>query len=180
VPTLDEVLAAFPSTPLLVEIKTASASDAVKRVIERHGAADRCVVDAFDAGALGPFRGSPIAVGAAQSDVALLLAAAVARLPVRAVRYRALCVPRWFRGIPLPVLRFATMLGPLSCPVHVWTVNDPAEARLLWQGGVHGIMIRAGCWRCVPSSTGNPVDVGSVLDCAARGPCVDLPRVALE
>jgi glycerophosphoryl diester phosphodiesterase len=140
VPTLDEVLEAFPRTPLLIEIKTATASRAVKAAIERHGATARCVVDAFDAGALSPFRGSAVAVGAAQSDVALLLAAAVSRVPVRAVRYRALCVPRWFRGIPLPVLRFASILRPISCPVHVWTVNDPEEARLLWQGGVQGII----------------------------------------
>jgi glycerophosphoryl diester phosphodiesterase len=97
-------------------------------------------VDAFDPAALKEFRGGPIAVGAAQSDVAILLAAAVTRVPVRAVRYRTLCVPQRFRGVPLPVARFAAMLAPLACPVHVWTVNDPAEARLLWQAGVRGII----------------------------------------
>jgi glycerophosphoryl diester phosphodiesterase len=140
VPTLDEVLGAFPDTPLLVEIKTPTASRETKAVIDRHGAQARCVVDAFDAAALTPFRGTPIAVGAAQREVAWLLAAAMARMPVRSVGYRALCIPRFFRGIPLPVARFASMLAPLACPVHIWTVNDPAEARLLWEGGVRGII----------------------------------------
>jgi glycerophosphoryl diester phosphodiesterase len=140
VPTLDEVLDTFPATPLLIEIKTPAASAATRAAIERRGCAARCVVDAFDAAALTPFRGTAIAVGAAQREVAWLLAAAVARLPVRAVPYRALCIPRSFRGIPLPVARFAAMLAPLACPVHVWTVNDPAEARLLWAGGVRGII----------------------------------------
>jgi glycerophosphoryl diester phosphodiesterase len=140
IPTLDEVLGAFPDTPLLIEIKTPSASAETKTVIERHASHDRCVVDAFDAASLTPFRGSPIALGAAQGEVAWLLAAAVARVPVRSVPYRALCIPRSFRGIPLPVGRFAALLAPLDCPVHVWTVNDPAEARLLWEIGVRGII----------------------------------------
>lgn len=140
VPTLDELLAAFPATPLLIELKTAAATPAVRAVIARHGAESRCVVDSFDAGALDAFRGGPIAVGAAQGDVALLLAATMTRYPVRAVRYRALCIPQRFRGLRLPIARFAALLAPLACPVHVWTVNDPAEARLLWQAGVRGII----------------------------------------
>ncbi len=140
IPTLDEVIGAFPDTPLLIEIKTPTASAETKAVIERRASEARCVVDAFDAAALTPFRGGPIALGAAQRDVAWLLAAAMARLPVRAVAYRALCIPPTFRGLPLPLARFATMLAPLGCPVHIWTVNDPAEARRLWAAGVRGII----------------------------------------
>ena len=28
----------------------------------------------------------------------------------------------------------------LGCPVHVWTVNDPATARRLWARGVAGVV----------------------------------------
>ena len=140
IPMLDEVIESFPGLPLLIEIKTAAASAATLRCIERHGAAARCVVDAFDDRALLPFRGSAVASGAARGDVAALLLPAVARVPWRAGRYAVVCTPLSYHGLPLPVRGFVRSLRPGGRPVHVWTINSADTAAALWADGVCGII----------------------------------------
>ncbi|AHG91066.1 glycerophosphoryl diester phosphodiesterase [Gemmatirosa kalamazoonensis] len=140
VPTLDELLGRHPDTPLLIEIKTPAASEPTRRLVERHGAEDRVVVDAFDAACLTPFAGSRIAVGSSRNDVARLMACALSGFPVRAVPYRVVCVPTSYSGLRLPIGRFTRILERLGVPVHIWTVNDPVEARRLWSLGVRGII----------------------------------------
>jgi glycerophosphoryl diester phosphodiesterase len=56
------------------------------------------------------------------------------------VPYRVVCIPTSYSGLPLPVGRFARILERLGVPVHVWTVNDPAEAERLLALGVRGII----------------------------------------
>ncbi len=140
VPTLEEVIERFPSTPLLIEIKTPAAAAPTREVVERYGAASRTVVDAFDAACLTPFRDSAVAVGSSRNDVAWLMARVLSRVPVRRVPFRVMCVPTRYSGLSLPVERFVRVLEPLGVPVHVWTVNDPAEADGLWARGVRGII----------------------------------------
>lgn len=139
VPTLDEVLGAWPDTPVLIEVKEAGASAAVRESLDRHGAAGRAVVASFLDAAVAPFRGSPYATGAARGDVARLLAATLAGVVVRPP-YQLASVPRRYNGLPLPVVRFARALRPAGVPVSVWTVDDPDEARALWEGGVSGMV----------------------------------------
>ena len=140
VPTLEEVLGAFPAVPMIVEVKTPRASAAVRAVLERHGAAGRCIIDAFDHACLLPFRDSTFTLGATRRDVAWLLAATLAGTRVRRTPYRALCVPPRYRGIALPLARFARVLRPLGATVHVWTIDEPAQARALWAAGVQGVI----------------------------------------
>lgn len=140
VPTLAEVLTAFPQLPCLIEVKTAAASRATRAVIEQAGAAARCVVASFDWQALQAFTGSAIATSASRRDISGLLLRAVFRQSPRRVPFDALCMPPDQRGIPLPVEGYARILAPLGVPVHIWTVDDPAEARALWARGVRGII----------------------------------------
>ena len=141
VPTLDEVLDAFPTVPLLVELKTPAAAAATKRTVERHGASARCLMGSFLHPALAPFRGSAIASGASQGEVARLYARAVLPGSPRRIPYHALCIPPVYRNIlPLPVLRFARMARAADACTHVWTVDDPARALRYWAGGVNGII----------------------------------------
>jgi glycerophosphoryl diester phosphodiesterase len=140
IPTLDEVLDAFPGLPLLIEIKTAAASEPTRRCLERHGATARCVVDAFDDRALDAFDHSPIATGAGRGDVAALLLPALARATARRGRYSVVCTPLSYRGVPLPVRGFVRALRPTGRPVHVWTINSPDTAAALWRDGVCGII----------------------------------------
>lgn len=140
VPTLDEVLETFAGTPLLIEIKTARAALPTRLTIERHEAAARCIVASFEEAPMLPFRGGPIAVGATRRDTMRHLAPVMMGLPIRRPRYQAMSIPRVYRGWPVPVGRFARALRGAGVPVHVWTVDDPAEARALWAAGVSGIL----------------------------------------
>ena len=140
VPTLEDVLTELADVPLLVEIKTAQASSAVRRLIERHGAESRCVIESFDARALEPFRGSRLAIGASRADVARLLHRIVTRRPVRSLPYSIMCLPPRLRGVPMPIASLVRLTRPAGCLVHMWTINEPEEARRLWSVGVRGIV----------------------------------------
>jgi glycerophosphoryl diester phosphodiesterase len=140
IPSFDEVLEAFPATPLLIEIKTPLAADGVRTAIERHKAQERCLVDSFSRDALRIFENSEIACGAASGDVARLMREVVTGARVTPLTYRALCVPLSYYGLPLPVRRFARVAPKYNCRVHVWTINSPAVARDLWESGVNGII----------------------------------------
>jgi glycerophosphoryl diester phosphodiesterase len=61
-------------------------------------------------------------------------------LPLTPFAFRALCVPPNYRGLPLPLRRFARVAPSQNCVVHVWTINDPAVATRLWLDGVQGII----------------------------------------
>lgn len=140
IPSFDEVLEAFPSTPLLIEIKTPLASVAVRQAIEKHKAEERCLVDSLSRDALKIFADSKIAFGAASGDVARLMREVLMGQEITPLAYKALCVPLQYYGLPLPVRRFARVAPKYDCRVHVWTINSPVVAKDLWINGVNGII----------------------------------------
>ena len=140
IPSFDEVLEAFPSTPLLIEIKTPLASVAVRDAIQNHRAEERCLVDSISRDALKVFYDSNIAYGAAGGDVARLMREVLTGKQVTPLNYKALCVPMNYYGLPLPVRRFARVAPKFDCRVHVWTINSPVLAKDLWMNGVNGII----------------------------------------
>lgn len=140
IPTLDEVIEAFPTIPLLIEIKTPLASTAVKTSLESHHAESRTLVDSSHGEALRIFHGSKIPYGAASGDVGRLMWEVVTGLAITPISYKALCIPLSYNGLPLPVKRFARVGPRYDCRVHVWTINDPHVATDLWKAGVNGII----------------------------------------
>lgn len=140
VPTLDAVLERYPATPLLIEVKVPGATDAVERSLEQAGAIARVVVASMSDVAVAPFRGRTLATGASGKDVVRLLGrifrgAVPARLP-----YAALCIPRWYYGIRLPVRTIARAARRAGSVTHVWTIDDPVVAKRLWIAGIQGIV----------------------------------------
>lgn len=140
IPLLRDVLEQFPGTPVLIEIKTAAASAAVRRVVEELGAESRVVVESVDVNAMTPFAGSRIAVGAALPQIRRLLLPALLGRSVSSLPYRTMCLPRSHRGVPLPLRAIASSMRAAGVPVHVWTVNDAAVSLRLWQLGIRGII----------------------------------------
>jgi glycerophosphoryl diester phosphodiesterase len=141
VPTLQEVLRAFPALPMLIEIKCREAQDAAARVILEEDAAPRCVVASFKPGALRAFRRPPFQVGADRTDVTALLCLTRLGLPAPRPRCRLYAVPwRYKNRLEVPKPRFIREARKHGCPVHVWTVDDLETARLLWDRGANGII----------------------------------------
>jgi len=140
IPTLAEVLWAFPAMPVLIEVKEPEVQHAVQRVLVDENAGERCVVASEDDAALTLFRDGPVPCGASAREIAELYRAVLFRRRLPQPRYRLLSVPVRHRGLPVPTRRFVAAARRLGCPVHVWTVNDPATARRLWARGVAGIV----------------------------------------
>lgn len=140
VPTLALVLERFPTTPLLIELKTVEVADPVRRLLLRHGAATRVVLASFLDAALAPFRTAPFATSASRRSILRLWLRS--RFGLRATGPdRVYSVPEHYRErIRVPTPAFIRAARRAGCPVHVWTVNDPLRAGRLWQLGVSGII----------------------------------------
>ena len=140
IPTLAEVLRAFPEMPLLLEVKEPAAQEEVRRVLIDESAAERCVLASEHHDALQVFREPPFAVAASSAEIGALYWAVLLRRVPSSVPYRTLSVPVRHRGLPVPTRGFVAAARRLGCPVHVWTVNDAATAMMLWGRGVAGMV----------------------------------------
>jgi glycerophosphoryl diester phosphodiesterase len=138
--TLAEVLRAFPEMPVLVEVKEAGAQEAVRQVLVEEKAIERCVLASELHAALQLFREPPFAVAASRPEIGILYRAVLLRRVPSSVSYRILSVPVRHRGLPVPTRAFVSAARGLGCPVHVWTVNDAAIARVLWGRGAAGMV----------------------------------------
>jgi glycerophosphoryl diester phosphodiesterase len=162
VPSLEEVAAALPQMPLLIELKTRSAQNAVRTVLWRTGALRRALIVSFHHGAVDTFRGGTAVTGAARREMLALLARSVLRRLPPEVPYDAVFVPRHYMGFEVPVAPFVRAARALSIAVHTWVENDSTVARTLWNAGVTGIVtddpgalrvVRDSGWAGPPSPT---------------------------
>ncbi len=141
VPDLATVLEATGGMPLLIELKEAEAALPVLEVLRRCHAESRVVVASFHQAALTPLRGSGVPIGAARPDIVRATVGAALGWPAGAAPCRFYAVPDRYRGrITVPTARFVRRAALQGCPVHVWTVDDPERANVLWQRGVSGII----------------------------------------
>jgi len=141
VSSFDQVIEALPrDLPLIVELKTPAATVPLRDAVRRHGLAPRIIVAGFDPAATKPLRSAGLALGASSPDVIALLPSALLHLRARPAHVRALCIPTRWHGLPVPIAALARTLRGSGTVIHVWTVNEPAQARQLWQRGVQGII----------------------------------------
>ncbi len=139
VPTLDEVLDRYRDLPLLIEVKEVQAVAPIRAALIRHDAAERVVLASELHAAVAPFRGEFL-TGASGADTAQLLRAMLFGRETAALPYECLSLPRWYRGLPLPLGRIARVARTLGVATHVWTVDTPSLGRTLWSRGVNGIV----------------------------------------
>ena len=140
VPSLEEVIAATPRMPLLIELKVRGAEVAVRDVLVRTGALTRSVVVAFDHRAVRGFRNGEVPTGAGEREMMALLARSMLHMLPRSVPYQAVFVPRRHWGMPIPPAPFTRAARALSIAAHTWVENDPVIARHLWSIGITGIV----------------------------------------
>lgn len=136
VPTLREVITAFPGVPLLIEIKEPEVQEAVARDLLDLGAADRAVVAGDDWHSLGAFAAPPFHRGASRRDITALKFGWGAPAPA----CRLYAVPDRYYGLPVPTRRFTENAHRRNSTVHVWTVDSARAALALWRRGVNGIV----------------------------------------
>ena len=142
VPTLEELVVAFPDVRFNVDLKSGAAVGALARFVAEHQFEDRILVGSFSHRRISRFRrlaGPRVPTAASPVEVAayLLLPGWLARRI--ASRPAALQVPhrRGFVIVSEGLVRRAHAAG---LPVHVWTVDDPEEMRVLLDRGVDGLM----------------------------------------
>lgn len=143
IPTLEDVLAAFPSLRVNVELKVPGVLAPFVALVKRLGALDRlCIGSEHDAIAQDIARALPDALLFYPRDA---LAAFV--LPTRAgeppdddPRYTVLDMPLTWEGVKLFDADLARVCAERGKWVNVWTVDDPAEMKQAIADGVGGIM----------------------------------------
>ena len=142
VPLLEEVLGTWPHVRVNIDPKHDASVAPLVDVLRRTRAYDRVCVGGFSNRRLARFRrltGNQVCTGMGPADIARLRAAALggftgpfaaacAQVPIR--------YGRWQVVDP----RFVAAAHRRGLPVHVWTIDDPAEMHRLLDMGVDGIM----------------------------------------
>ena len=170
IPTLGEVMKAYPRVPINIEIKGAADQDVdsflrnaeiLANFLNKLGRTRGIIVASFNDAALTRFHqlAPEIDLAPAVAGVAAYKFFGVA--PPEGTR--AFQVPISFSGITVVDEAFIDKAHSDGYAVHVWTINDPAEMRQLLEWGADGIM------------TAEPMRLEQVL-CATDSPRPRHPR----
>jgi glycerophosphoryl diester phosphodiesterase len=140
VPTLEQVLDRFRSLPMVIEIKDARAIEPATRLVRSLNLERRVIIGSSEVAVMNRLYATGLDACASMHDALRLIPYALfGGIPPKP-RFRVLSVTPSHRGIPIPVLRLAAAARRVQVPTQVWTVNDAAQARRLWAGGVAGII----------------------------------------
>jgi glycerophosphoryl diester phosphodiesterase len=148
IPTLRDVLAAFPDVLINIDIKrthpeTAPYERALADELRAAGRGDDTMVASFLHAALGAFVAADgdVSTAATPDEVAAFWSAVHedAAMPDLAHR-RALQVPATFAGTTVVTAAFVTAAHACGLAVHVWTINDAATVGQLLALGVDGVV----------------------------------------
>lgn len=140
IPTLDEALELTRGLPVIIECKTVDVAPVVVATLRRHGDTGRALVGSFLHEAMTAVRAAGLASCASRRDMIALSMRAWLGLAPERLPMAAMAIPERYGAITLPLPTIAAMAARLGVPVHVWTVNDPADATRLWRAGVTGIL----------------------------------------
>jgi glycerophosphoryl diester phosphodiesterase len=163
VPTMAELLEAFPDCRFNIDVKSDGAVTALADLVERTHSHDRVCIGSFSRSRLDAFRAASrgrVATSAAPAEVAAFLASPSGRLARRLTRGRvdALQVPHRRGRLGIVTGSLVRKAHAAGVHVHVWTVDDPAEMDELLDLGVDGlitdrtdvlkdVLTRRGKWR---------------------------------
>lgn len=147
VPTVEEALRRFPGARWNLEIKVGSPAliERCVAVVEAHADPARVLLAAGEDDVMAQLRahvaatGTPVALGACTAEVVSFVRAAAGGEPA-AAGPMALQIPADFAGRPLITPALVAYAHAREVQVHVWTVNDPAEMKVLLDLGVDGII----------------------------------------
>jgi glycerophosphoryl diester phosphodiesterase len=144
VPTLADVLARYPATPIIVELKQpeAALAEAVVRDLRHADATGRVCLGSFSVAALRAARtlAPEIATSGGRFEVRVALYRSWVGLSPGRVAYRAFQVPETSGNTRVVSPRFVRLAHKAGLAVQVWTVDDPQDMRKLLGWGVDGII----------------------------------------
>ena len=146
VPTLAEVLEAFPEAAVNVDVKDrrGGGEKAVLRVLGEVGAEGRALVVSEHHAVVRRLRGlsdGRVSTGASRREVALFYLLSALRLEgLLRPAYDALQVPVFYGKLTLVTRRFVAAAHGRGVRVDAWIVNEPAEMRRLLDLGVDVVM----------------------------------------
>lgn len=141
IPSLAEVLEAFPELRVNVEIKDARAQEPVRELVRELGAEHRVLVAAGKRANRERLRDYPGATSASEEELRvffahhLLHATALYHPPVDAFQ-----MPERHGGLQLLSPRFVQEAHAKNVAIHVWTVDDAGDMLRLLRWGVDGII----------------------------------------
>ena len=141
VPRLEEVLRELSRTRIIVEVKSADAAPGVVEIVHRLGAQDRVLMATAEAAARArhhAYRG-PSSASARQIRAFILLHATPLG-PLYTPWTDAFQLPFHWKGRQVVTPTAVAQAHARNMPVHVWTVDDPDEMRILLSWGVDGIL----------------------------------------
>ena len=143
IPLMAEVLAAFPDTRFNIDPKSDTAVGPLIDLLRASGATDRVGLGSFSdqrlevlRGALGP----GVATSLGPRGVGLLVAATRLRVRPPAGAAVSAQVPARFGQLRVVTPAFVAAAHSAGLEVHVWTVDDPKQMRVLLDMGADGIM----------------------------------------
>ena len=144
VPTLAELLDAFPGVTWNVDVKQRAPAmvGPVLDLLRRKRAEERVLVASFSGATLRAVRaaGYPGRTGLALADTLRLYGTPAAALRAWPLRGSAAQVPPRARALRLDTPGFVAKCHALGLRVDYWTINDPTEAERLLGLGADGIM----------------------------------------
>lgn len=145
VATIDEVFAALPETPIIIELKNDDplAARVVSEAIDRAGCEARVVVSSYHRGVIREFRRlSPrVATGATLPEALLFyLAQWFFAERLLSPAYQTMQLPMHYYGIPVFSPRFVQAARNCELHVSVWTVDEPADMGDYIDLGLDGIV----------------------------------------
>jgi glycerophosphoryl diester phosphodiesterase len=145
IPTLAELFEAFPSARFNIDVKSQAAVPLLARFLDDHRAHDRVLVGSFSGRRLRRFRAltrGRVATSAHPLEVVAFRFLPSARLATLLTggRFAAFQVPHRRGPFTVTTAGFVRRAHAAGKQVHVWTVDDPAEMRLLLDRGVDGLM----------------------------------------
>jgi glycerophosphoryl diester phosphodiesterase len=142
--TLDEALEQFPDVVFNVDAKQTEPDivPALVRCVRAHGATDRVRIASFSTRNLERTRalGYEGETGLASKEVARIMFVPRAALRWLRVPGHAAQVPRRAYGVRFDTQAAIDRFHTLGLRVDFWTIDDPAEARVLFAMGADGVM----------------------------------------
>lgn len=145
VPSLSEVLTAFPNVRFNIEPKQTQPSLAAPlcRMLRENKVTDRVMVGSFRSAVLDEFRRAcpEVATSASTSEVSAFLALSAASLEGNySGAAQALQVPEYTAGLRVITPGFVEAAHRRDLEVHAWTINEMESMKRLFDFGVDGII----------------------------------------